>query len=88
MLKGLSDGALLGVVLGLLLGNADDTVLESEMALTTDQDLTRPMGLPKATQTASYLVPTKAQPKEVSMVSTTGEWTGTRRETLMVLSWA
>ena len=88
MLEGLSDGALLGAVLGLLLGSADDTVVVSEKALTTDQDLATPMGLPKATQTASYLVPTKAQSKEVSMVSTTGEWTGTRRETSMVLSWA
>ena len=88
MLEGLSDGALLGAVLGLLLGSADDTVVVSEKALTTDQDLAMPMELPKSTQTASYLVPTKAQSKEVSMVSTTGEWTGTRRETSMVLSWA
>ena len=36
LLEGLSDGALLGAVLELLLlGNADDTVLESKMALTT-----------------------------------------------------
>ena len=79
-LEGLSDGALLGAVLGLLLGNADDIVLVSETYLSTDQDSALPVG--------SYLVPTKAQSKGVEMVLTTEEWTGTRRETLMVLSWA
>ena len=51
-LEGLSDGVLLGAVIGLLLGNAVDTVMVSETALTTDQDLAQPVG--------SYLVPTKA----------------------------
>ena len=62
----MSDGALLGAVLGLLLGNADDIVLVSETYLSTDQDSALPVG--------SYLVvPTKAQSKGGEMVLTTEE---------------